>query len=300
MRISTAYMQYQGTKAMTDRYSELSRTQNQLATGSRVVTPSDDPVAATKMLPLNELKERNHQYNRNGDAAEARLVLEDETLGAVTNVLIRAHELAVQGLNDTLGPEGRNAIAEELRQRLDELKALANTRDSNSEYIFAGDNILNAPVVEGPAGTFTYTGDSAQRNVQLSASRQVAMGDPGDDVFFNVPFSGGGNQDVFTTLNNFINDMAANTPDDAVLDDFQGAIDNILSIRARVGARLNTVDNQRILNEGTILQSEKTLSELRDLDMAEAVSRLNLQMTALQVSQQTYNRVQNLSLFNYI
>jgi flagellar hook-associated protein 3 FlgL len=77
-------------------------------------------------------------------------------------------------------------------------------------------------------------------------------------------------------------------------------MDNVLTVRAKVGARLNALDTQKEISEELILQSEKTLSGIQDLDYAEAISSLNLQLVGLQASQQAFTRIQNLSLFNYL
>lgn len=300
MRVSTSQMQLSGTNAMLDRFSELSRTQKQLATGLRILKPSDDPVGITQIMPLRDIISINEQYNKNAGAAEARLKLEDTTLDSVTNILTRIHELAVQANNDTLGSSDRAALAEEVDQSLSTLMGLANTRDGNGEYIFAGDNVTVQPFTESPVGTFNYTGDNGQRNLQIGSTRQVAVSDPGDDVFVNLAFSGGGTQNIFETIDNFVNDLRSNTPDTNIITDLQTAMDTVFTTRAQVGSRLNAIDTQRSLNEELVLQSTETVSDIEDLDIADAISKLNLQLVGLQASQQTFTKVQNLSLFNYI
>ena len=300
MRVSTSQMQMTGTNAMLDRFTELSNTQKQLATGLRILKPSDDPVGITQIMPLKDIISINQQYNKNADAATARLQMEDSTLGSVTSILIRIHELAVQANNDTLGSSDRAAIAEEVDQNLATLMGLANTRDGNGEYIFAGDNVTTQPFTESPPGTFNYTGDNGQRNLQIGATRQVAVGDPGDDVFVNLAFSGGGTQDIFKTIADYSTSLRANTPDSNIITDLQTAMDNVFTTRAQVGSRLNAIDTQQNLNEELVLQSTETVSNIEDLDIAEAISRLNLQLVGLQASQQTFTKVQNLSLFNYL
>lgn len=293
-------MQYRATNAIVDRESALSKTQMQIATGRRILTPSEDPVGTTQIFPLNEVVEKTRQYLKNSDAAESRLSLEEKTLGSVTNLLQRVNELAVQGNNDTNSAADRNAIATELRQHLQTLMGFANTKDANGEYLFAGHAVTTQPFTEAPAGTFNYQGDSGQRSVQIGESRLVAVGDAGDDVFMNVPFSGGGNQSIFETIDSLATDFENNTFSQNAITDIQSAMDNVLTVRSKIGARLNALDTQKDINEELILQSEKTLSGIQDLDYAEAVSRLNLQLVGLQASQQAFTRIQNLSLFNYL
>lgn len=300
MRVSTTLMQFRATNAIIERESALSKTQMQIATGRRIVSPSDDPVGTSQIFPLNEVIEKNKQYIKNSDAAESRLSLEEKTLSSVTNLMQRVNELAVQGNNDTNSAEDRNAIAQELRQHLQTLMGFANTKDANGEYIFAGHAVTTEAFVEAPAGTFTYQGDSGQRSVQIGESRMVAVGDAGDDVFMNIPFSGGGNQSIFETIDALATDFEADTFSPNAITDIQSSMDNVLTVRAKIGARLNALDTQKEINEELILQSEKTLSGIQDLDYAEAISSLNLQLVGLQASQQAFTRIQNLSLFNYL
>ena len=105
MRVSTTLMQFRATNAIIERESALSKTQMQIATGRRIVSPSDDPVGTSQIFPLNEVIEKNKQYIKNSDAAESRLSLEEKTLSSVTNLMQRVNELAVQGNNDTTAPK---------------------------------------------------------------------------------------------------------------------------------------------------------------------------------------------------
>lgn len=300
MRISTAQIQRQGTNAMLERFSELAKTQLQLANGKRINKPSDDPLGSTQLIPLRDIIAIHEQYGRNANAAMARLSLEDSTLANVNDILTRVNDLTIQGNNDTLSVQDRAAVAEEMRQSLATLMGLANIKDGNGEYLFAGDNVTTTPILENPINTFSYQGDNGQRSLQIGATRQVAVGDPGDEVFVNIPFSGGGNQSIFTTIASVITNLQANTSSAAALTDIQSAMDNISTVRSKVGSRMNAIDSQRSVNDDLILRNRQTLSEIEDLDIAEAVGRMNLQLLGLQASQQAFNRIQNLSLFNYM
>ena len=285
---------------MLQRFSELAKTQLQLANGKRINRTSDDPLGSTQLIPLKDVIARNEQYSRNADVAQARLNLEDSTLASVNTILTRVHDLTIQGNNDSLSATDRAAIAQEMRQSLATLKGLANTKDGNGEYLFAGDNVTTAPILENPVDTFSYTGDNGQRQLQIGASRQVAVGDPGDDIFMNIPYSGGGSQSIFSTITDVISNLESNTSSPTALTDLQTAMDNVSTIRSQVGSRLNAIDSQREVNEELILRNRQTISEIEDLDIAEAVGRLNVQLLRLQASQQAFNRIQNLSLFNYL
>ena len=306
MRISTAQMQSVAIRSMMDRQTELSYTQQQVATGKRILLPSDDVAGSLQSVVLQQTIATKNQYQRNADVAEGRLALEENTLTQTVNVLQRTRELIVQGNNSTQTAESRSALAFELRQNLDQIVSLANERDSNGEYIFAGNNVGTAPfeVVENPAGSgrydFNYTGDSGQRNLQIGATQQIPVGDPGNEVFTNVPVTGGGTQSIFDTVEQLTVDMENNTASVNAEEDLKLAIDYLTGFLARVGARQNAIESVRQFNTDVTLESERRLSEVRDLDYAEAISRLSRQMLGLEAAQKSYSQIQNLTLFNYL
>jgi len=303
-RISTHNLFTRGANAMLSQQAKLSRTQLQLASGKRVQSPKDDPVAASYLLDLRGTIQQVGQYQDNNDRARARLELQDSTLQGVDELMPRILELTIQGQNDTNTPADRRAIAKELRQINDELLGLANTKDSNGEYIFAGLK-ADAPPFSSPSdGVFTYGGDTGSRSLQVSASRQLQDRESGFAVFMDIPASAGapatGRRNLFETLHRVIAGLESDNPDPASLDDLHQAQQHILDVRASTGARLNTLEQQSGVNEGFLFTMRTAQSEVEDLDYAEAVSRFQQQLLALQAAQQSFTKVQGLSLFNYL
>jgi flagellar hook-associated protein 3 FlgL len=410
MRISTNQIQTIGINSILDQQSRLSKTQQQVALGKRVMLPSDDPVATTQMLNLQQALDTTSTYQTNANAAVSRLSQEDGILDAIGEILQRARELAVEGKNGSQTNETRKFIATEVRQRLDELIGLANTKDGTGDYLFSGGLGSTQPFARVGA-TFTYSGDQTQRFVQISSGRQVADGDAGSTVFqlirngngtfvtgagaantgtgtidtgsvsgtftptintgvngFTVrmvapvlpgdpmtweayatgdatetPFATGTytdgqaitlngakftisgspavgdtfdvrsseNQDLFTTLENLATALEAPgmtasqqaqmaTALDRSLSDLDQGIGNVLVVRSSVGSRLNAIESQQYVNDGAMQQTTEVLSSIKDLDYAEAISRLNQQLAGLQASQQAYIKVNGLSMFNFL
>ena len=399
MRISTLQFQRQAVDAITDQNARLADTQLRLATGRRVLTPADDPAAAERILTLKEQLAGNEQFSRNATVARNRLALEETTLANVSDVLQSIRDRTVQGANGSLTPADRGSVAAELEQSLDALFQLANTRDANGEYIFAGNKTLTEPFARGPGNAVAYNGDQAQRELAIGPGLRVEVGDNGAEVFQRIPQGNGtfrtvegtGNtgtgvitvgsvvdppgydaaaydivftapdtyevreaatgavvgggafqprdtiafrgiqmqvqgqpaagdtfavtpstaQDLFTTVQNAIDALrSGGNPaaggaafDNAMgraLADLDQALENILDVRAQVGARLGNIEDQENVLEDINLFTETTLSEIEDLDFARAASDLNLQLTALQAAQQAFTRIQGLSLFNFL
>jgi len=401
MRISTSQFQRRAVETMLQQQARLSQTQQQLATGKRILNAADDPSAATRAMSLEREIATTRQHQLNAEDAFDRLAMEEDVLASVTNLLQRASELVVQGNNDILNAHDRNLIAVELREQLDELLGLANTRSANGEYLFAGFQGNTMPFTQNGNGEVSFNGDQGQRFVHVGPSVQVAASDCGAEVFqlirsgngvfrvqddpantgtgvigastvvgdfipddysltflqaapedpvtfevldgannlvasgtyvsgtaigFNgvelevsgTPQDGdrfsvtpSGHQDVFATIGQLI-EVFEMPEDDPVsraklhntvtrgLDEIHLALDNIGEIRASVGSRMNLVEDQKDYTGAFLLTAQETLSNLQDLDYTEAISRLQQQITGLQAAQQTYLRLQDLSLFNYL
>jgi flagellar hook-associated protein 3 FlgL len=396
--MSTAQIYHQGIQAIQEQQSKVSKTSLQVASGKRIQSPSDDPIAAVQSVALSTVKKTAEQYQKNITLSRAKLNLEESTLQQIGDNLQRVREVALQGNNDTLSIEDRSFLATELRQRLAEIVDLTNTRDANGEYIFAGNRSLSQPFVSSEGGEFSYYGDESQRLVQISASRQVSINDPGSDVFMQVPqgngsfvamdganntgtgvidpgsvtdptlwdsdtytitfttadsyevrdsvgtlvssgdfvsgdtiaFSGiqtkidgtpavgdrfiilpAGSQDIFSLYQGLIAALESPGTDAVGGAKFHNAVNRamvgldqamggMLNTRSSVGARLQSLDNESEFNDHTVLSLEEAISTIEDLDYAEAISRLQLQLTGLQAAQQSYMKLQEFSLFDFL
>lgn len=156
------------------------------------------------------------------------------------------------------------------------------------------------PFANTAPGVYTYQGDQGQRQLQISPTRQAATSDPGSALFVDLPYSGGGTQNIFKTLYDFATALNNGTPVGNVLDDIDAGMNKISSVRAEIGGRINAIDSQKDINEQYSVQLKGVLSDIQDLDYADAVGRLNLQLTGLQAAQQSFQKIQSLSLFNFL
>ncbi|PPD05319.1 MAG: flagellar hook-associated protein 3 [Methylobacter sp.] len=299
MRISTAFSQSQNLSALLNQQSRLNDTQLQLSSGQRISKPSDDPAGAAKIINVSQQIDQLEQYQTNIGAAQQRLELEDSTLKTANEAVQRLQEIATQSLNDINNANNRKTLAEEVDQLSNQLLALANTRSANGEYLFAGFKSSTPPFAASGNATapfFSYNGDTNQRLIQISETRTIADGDPGSTIF--GPSTAGGSDSIFDVLRQFSDELKANSPQVGILDKLKTALNQVSAAQSSVGVRLNALDSQQTANADFILNAQTVLSNTQDLDYAEAISRYNLQTTALQAAQQTFSRVQRLTLFS--
>lgn len=185
-RVSLVQVFAQGLRGILNAQVAVGKTQGQLSSGLRVTTPADDPAAAAQILQLNQTQTNIDQYKKNITGATDNLNLEGSSLSDVSTLLTRVRELAVQAGDGALTQSDRQSIAAELSSRLDELAGIANTRNANGEYIFAGFQGQQAPFVQS-GSSYSYQGDAGQRLVQVSSSTYVPVNDSGKDIFVAVP-----------------------------------------------------------------------------------------------------------------
>lgn len=300
MRISTSQMNDNSVASMQDTQAQIAKTQQQLSTGLRVLTPADDPSAAASILSLNQSIGTTQQYQTNSSAAEASLNLEGTTLSSASDILQSIHSLAIQAVNGTTSASDRSAIAAQVTQLTQQLQGLANTQNASGVYMFAGYSANTVPFTTNSSGSVVYNGDQGATTVQIGPQRQVAIGDPGSSVFMNIPASAGGVQSVFDTLNKFVSDLNANAPSPSSITDIESAANKLLTVQATVGSRLNAISNQNTVNANYLIQMQTSLSNVQNVDYASAISTLNQQTLALQAAQSSFTKIQGLSLFNYL
>jgi flagellar hook-associated protein 3 FlgL len=299
MRISSSMIYELGVAAMQNRTADLVRIQQQLSSGRRVLTPSDDPVASTQSLVLDQSLRVTQQYRANITRATNALSLEDTVLDQIGRVIQDAKVTAINAGNATLSPANLKALATELRGRYQELLGLANTQDGAGQYLFAGFKSTTRPFTQS-TGPGVYVGDQGVRLVRISASREIAINDNGQDVFKpGVP-----GEDVFATLDTLINQLDSGsitaTQIGNAISGLAKALDNVLRVRAGVGARLRELESTDNTHADSVLQYQGTISDWMDLDYTKAITDLTRTQTALEAAQKSYVAVSQLSLFNYI
>ncbi|OOV88601.1 flagellar hook-associated protein FlgL [Oceanospirillum linum] len=426
MRVSTSLINYNNTNSILQKQTDMFYTSQQLGTGKRVLTPSDDPVASTLAFNAKNKLANIEQYGKNIDYAEKSLQISESTLDTIHNRLQRVRQLMIQANNDTLGDDGRKTIGLEIREITDQLEKLVNTKDEQGNYIFSGSKVDTAPFAKQADGSYEYQGDDQERSVQISDSVRSPLNMTGKEIFediesalfANSPVSsypdaanasgadfavagtqaflkgsqigdyqieitavgaaagappeypvtinvtdptgtpiitGGtladlenhlnsgadasvGNLDLsipanpgppadptpvagesFTLrVNNEKQDMLtgmqrlAETLEDftgaekdtdmlaASLNDIDSWLNSVEVARTEHGTRRNSIDAIGGNNVSVELYLKEQVSNLEDLDYAEAIGRFVLEQTALQASQQTFSKTASMSLFNYI
>jgi len=304
MRISTNSIYQSGVTRIGNLQSEQAKLQEQISTGRRISSPSDDPVASARALEISSAQSANTKFADTRQTAQLKLNTLESNLTSVTNLLVSTQSTLVGAGNASLSDTERSFIASELKGSLDALIGLANTQDASGNYLYAGFKSSTTPFVANAAGA-TYAGDSNQQLLQVDSQRQMAVNATGDNVF-----QGSGN-DIFATLSNLVTllntpitnavtQAAYNTGISTAIGSLKGSVDNVLNVRADVGAKLNELDNLDTAGSDRALQYSKSLSTLQDTDYASALSEFAKQQTIMEAAQKSFVELSSLSLFKLI
>jgi flagellar hook-associated protein 3 FlgL len=188
MRVSTSQIYSIVNIGMSNAQTAINKTQEQMSTGKRVLSPADDPVASTTILQLNAELSRVQQYTKNIDSGSNSLNLEETALDSVVSLIQRMQELAVYAGNTAvLSRSDYQALAAEVESRTQELLNLQNTRNASGQYIFSGYQGSTQSFVDVGGGNFKYQGDDGQLRIQASSTVSVAVSDSGKRIFVDVP-----------------------------------------------------------------------------------------------------------------
>lgn len=319
MRVSTSQIFSAGTFGMQSLQSDLYKTQNQLSTGKRILTPEDDPVGAAQALMVTQSQAVNKQFIDNQSTATSQLNFVDSTLSGANDTLQNIYQDAVQGGNASLDPTQKGMIAADLKQRLTSLIALANTQDGTGQYVFAGfkSNVQPFQVNAAATGPYSlatgtsvsYNGDSGNVTLQVTASQTMSTSENGMDVFMQTRDAQGNvtGRSIFDGVKNMIDQLDPNSgvpfsqaSYTQALSDISNSISHIATARASVGARIQSVNSMTTTGQDIDTQLAARLSSLQDLDYTAAISHLSQTQMQYQAAQLSFKQTSQLSLFNVI
>lgn len=185
MRISTSSLYNANVSLLNQQQAQMLHTQQQIATQRRILTPSDDPIAAARALEVSQSDASNSQFAINRNAVQHSASLAESILQSVTNLLHDVKTMAVQAGNGANNNSDKLTFATELSARFDELLSLANSTDGAGNYLFSGFQGKTQPFANSNTGV-QYLTDDGQRMIQVSSSRQLAASDSGADIFMRV------------------------------------------------------------------------------------------------------------------
>lgn len=267
----------------------MEKLQYQLATGKKFRVPSDDPIGASKSLKFNTDISKLEQYKRNAEDAMSWMNDTEAALAEIGEVLKRAYELTVDAANGTKDDGDLLKIREEIEQLKDHLVQIANTTYSG-RHIFSGyktDKPLMI-VVEGENGKkikYNISIDKSEVFVyNVGISERVEVNTLGGLVF-GAPYVGYSGEvtkghtpgliKVFNNLSQALEEANSERLQKAI-EDLQAGMEQVLSVRSQVGAKMNRLELTVKKLDLQINNTKELLSYNEDVDIAEAIMHMSM------------------------
>ncbi|MFA5664302.1 flagellar hook-associated protein FlgL [Castellaniella sp.] len=179
MRISSELVFRTGLQTIQQQQADFLHLYQTIGTGQKMVTPADDPLAASQAINLSQSQSLNQRYAANRSVARQALEFEESALGALTLSMQDLQTRLVEAGNGTLSDADRRSLAGVLANLRDTMLGIANKADGSGQYLFSGSR-GDVPAYS-PDGL--YAGDELPRLIQADQTRQIDSADNGRAVF---------------------------------------------------------------------------------------------------------------------
>jgi len=284
MRVTTNMAVSNLVRNLDRSYSRMGKFQQELSSGSRLNTLSDDPAAVERSLALRTELRNMEQFQKNIDDGTGWLELSESNLSELEVLFVEARGLAVQGANDTYDSQQRGAVADQIDQFLEHAVSLSESR-YRGRYIFAGTETSDAPYEavrdqDGRILSLSPKGDTTgtiEREVSDGIIQQVNT--PGGEVFE-------GSLNAFDVLLDLRDALDANevTEVRASLTQLTDMRERISSVRGVIGARVNRMELTRNVLDRVSVEMTSILSEDEDVDLTATIVNLQQEQDVFQAA----------------
>lgn len=302
MRISSLYNSNAMLTQMGTNGTRLSKLLEQVSTLKRINVPSDDPVAASRLVQLNREESAITQYQSNIKRLSGALAIQESNVNALNNQLLSLNDKLLSANNSTHSQKDMAGYGAEIDSMIDSLVASMNAKNENGSYLFSGTKTDSKTVTLDENGQYVYGGNDGTRETQVANGVSIT-----ENTNVAQAFSGSGNDlkvlNDLKALSEKMQDPDASYADykdeiDAMLGSVQGARDRVSSIFTDLGGRQNRLTLLGDALTDVSVANRQLASELGDTDEVTATTNLQLYAQSMQISYKTYSMVSQLNLFS--
>lgn len=308
--------------------SKLEDLQLKGSTLKRVSKPSDDPVGNIELMSIRSQNVDATQYLRNLNFAQTQLSFTENVLEEMTDILVKAKELAIGQASSIYSPEIREGVSKEIHQMRQQVLGLANKRIGN-RYLFSGQKVLTRPFNEDGK----FQGDKNKINIEINKDVFIPVNITGNDLFFSkdkkpvqkeqidlkvpgidinteglhrAPASIEDQTEVvasvFDELRGLENALLTDNPQiiQSLLEKLDTSIERVVTFRTEIGALTNTISNAETNIEKNKLLNEAHKSKIEDADVTELMSDLSKEQAVLKATYSASSKLMNTSLMDFL
>jgi len=326
MRIDSLSYFQSSMLGMRDNQGNLSRLNQQLASGSKLLAPKDDPLAMEKVMRLTSSIATRTQFAANQIRANLALNYEATVVQEMHSALNSARDLL--SISPSSSTSLRTIHAERLKSVFSHLVGLANTKDTNGDFIFGGFKTTLPTTPDTGAQPFVRTLDGGladtyyngtaypdgTRSIEVENGRTVQVSDNLAEVFrftdasfIDTANGAGANEadhDLLKNLDHAISNLPVGTLTQANLNGYVKALDQAIQklsqVEYRIAGALGEVADVKGTTTALLLNDKNALGEIQQVDQEAAIIELQTRQTMLEASNSAYAKTANLSLFNFL
>ncbi|WXL28075.1 flagellar hook-associated protein FlgL [Ectopseudomonas mendocina] len=304
MRITNAQITAMMHNSMNTNSAELGKLMQQMATGQRIMVPSDDPISSVRVLRVEREEASVQQYIKNIANVSSSLSVQETNLTSTSDALLNVRDILLWASNGKNSGDDLASMATELEIIEATIFSFANARDEEGRYLFSG-TISDTPALTYDAATQTYrvTGNDKHRQAAVANGVLVDENVTAVEIY-------GNNAEMLNQLHGLIASLktpGVQSNDPALrqqLTDTLAALDashnRVLGSITELGGRQNALELLNSSNEEVSLVNQKIARELSELDYAGATIDLNNYQLALNATQKTYLKINEMSLFSLL
>jgi flagellar hook-associated protein 3 FlgL len=300
MRVTDSFRFQTYTATLSTLESQMDTLTNQVASGKKVLVPSDDPASYARNMQITAEQSQNTQYASNLNSLQANGAYYQTSLNSIGDILTTVKQLAVQMSSSTVDASSRSAAADQVDSYIQQLAAVGNTKVGDT-YIFGGEKANGAAyTLDSTTNSVTFNGTDNVAKVAVNSSTTVDASISGNTVFTGTV--NGQNVDIFATLQQFGNDLANNDTAavQADLTDIGNCVDLTANNLAYVGTYTKNISSLLTTNTTTGTTLTETSDNLVDVDTAQAYSDYTTLSTAYQAALYVMSKAESLSILNYL
>jgi flagellar hook-associated protein 3 FlgL len=299
MRISDSQFSQMMLQSLQINNAGLGKVMQQMATGDRLTKLSDDPMASIQLLNLDREGSAISQYQNNIANVKTTLSSQEVHLDSVNESLKSMRDLVLWGANGTLTDEDRKGMISELESMRDAIQSSFNAKDEEGHYLFSGTK-TDTPAISAAGGNYSLDGNNDKRIVTVA--KGVTME---SNITAQELMDLGGGDNVLSQIDRLIVEFKNPSPNfqtevEASLNAIDDTMSNVLGAMTEIGGRHNNLDLMDGAHSENKLFVDKITSDVSALDYGEASVRLSNYMAALQATQASYVKINDLSLFDRI
>ncbi len=292
MRVTEGLLLNQLTSNVDTSSSSYQTIQQQLATGKKILQPSDDPSGTNQALTIRAILVNINQYQTDANSATSFMSDADSQLNSVTTLVQQARTIAVAAANGaTQNADSSAAYASQIQSVIDQITTIANS-DFAGEKLFAGTQTQTNPFTPGDA-THAYHGDNGNLTATIGDNNVITTNVNGEQVF----------GPVFSALEQLKTDITTNNAN-AISNTDLPAIDSSLSgisqSRAVIGSKVNQISDTLTRLSTTQATYQNNLSSVEDVDLASTFASLQVAQNVYQASLVATQKALSLSLAQYL